>query len=73
MKVSLEGLAQAEALLDRSAQRIARSTFNATGEDTVSLSDEMVALIEARTGFQANVKAVQTADEMNKSLLLWFG
>ncbi|MFN0166746.1 MAG: flagellar basal body rod C-terminal domain-containing protein [Bryobacteraceae bacterium] len=73
MNVSLDGLERAEALLDRSAERIARSAVATSDEDTVSLSDEMVALMQARTSFQANVKTVQAADEMNKSLLLLFG
>ena len=38
-------------------------------QDQVSLSDEMVALMVARNGYQANLNLVRTADEMDHALL----
>jgi flagellar hook protein FlgE len=53
--------------LDRAASRIA--AISQPSSDTVDLSTEMVALIQARNDFGANVKAAQTMDEVSKSLL----
>lgn len=58
---------RASASLDRAASRIA--TIGQPSGDTVDLSTEMVALIQARNEFGANVKAAQTADELTQSLL----
>jgi len=63
----LQGMDSASAGLDRTATRIA-SIGQPTG-DTVDLSTEMVALIQARNSFGANVKAAQTMDELSQSLL----
>ncbi len=63
----LQGMDSASTSLDRAASRIA-----ATGQpsgDSVDLSTEMVALIQARNDFGANVKAAQAMDEMSQSLL----
>jgi flagellar hook protein FlgE len=73
---SLEGLSRAEGLLNTTATQIARDPFpssTAQPGDTVSLSDQMVALLQARTDFEANTKALQTADEMTQNLLNIFG
>ncbi len=53
--------------LDRAASRIA--TIGQPSGDTVDLSTKMVALIQARNDFGANVKAAKTADELTQSLL----
>jgi hypothetical protein len=73
---SLEGMSRAEGLLNTTAAQIAREPFAgapAQPGDTVSLSDQMVALLQARTDFEANTKAAQTADQMTQSLLNIFG
>jgi flagellar hook-associated protein FlgK len=67
----LQGMDSASASLDRAASRIA-AIGQPTG-DTVDLSTEMVALIQARDNFGANVKAAQTIDEVTQSLLNIFG
>jgi flagellar hook-associated protein FlgK len=66
-QTSLQGMDRASASLDRAASRIA--TIGQPSGDTVDLSTEMVALIQARNEFGANVKAAQTADELTQSLL----
>ena len=66
-QTSLEGMDRASASLDRAASRIA--TIGQPSGDTVDLSTEMVALIQARNDFGANVKAAETADELTQSLL----
>jgi flagellar hook-associated protein FlgK len=66
-QIPLEGMDRASANLDRAASRIA--AIGQPSGDTVDLSTEMVALIQARDNFGANVKAAQTMDEVTQSLL----
>jgi flagellar basal body rod protein FlgB len=62
----LAGLDRATWQLNRAASRIAN--LNTPG-DSVDLSTEMIALMQARRSFEANTKVIQTEDQMNKSLL----
>lgn len=73
LSVSLEGLERGQERLQKVASRIARLPQANTGTDTVDLSAEMVALLEAKNSFAANAKAIQTADEMQKSLFSLLG
>jgi flagellar basal body rod protein FlgC len=57
--------------LDRTAARIAAGPF--TQGDSVDLSAEMVALMTAKNGFDANVTVARTEDEMSRSLLKLVG
>jgi flagellar hook-associated protein FlgK len=68
---ALQGLGRAQASFDRAAQRIAQpiSLVPENPQDQVSLSHEMVALISARNDYQANLRTLQTADKMQKTLL----
>ena len=63
----LQGMDSASASLDRAASRIA--AIGQPSGDSDDLSTEMVALIQARDNFGANVKAAQTMDEVSQSLL----
>jgi flagellar hook-associated protein FlgK len=67
----LQGMDRATARLDLAASRIA--TISQPSGDTVDLSAEMVALIQARDNFGANAKAAQTMDEVTQSLLNMVG
>jgi flagellar hook protein FlgE len=84
----LAGMNAAETSLNRTAADIANyggsllkspqnsgqnSPQSTSGGDTVDLSTEMVSMIEARNNFAANVKTVQTEDQMTQSLLKIFG
>jgi len=63
----LQGLLKAEAAFERTASRIAKAgleTEAAPPEDRVELSQEFVNLIQARNAFAANVKSIQTGDEL---------
>lgn len=65
-------MSAAEASVNRTAANIANFGGSAqapAGGDTVDLSADMIALIEARNNFAANVKAAQTEDQMTKTLL----
>ena len=66
--VPLAGMKQAEESLQKTASRLAGAGVAGAG-DTVDLSAEMVALIEARNEFAVNTKVVRTEDQMTKSLL----
>jgi flagellar hook protein FlgE len=63
----LQGMESASASLDRAASRIA--AIGQPSSDTVDLSTEMIALIQARNNFGANLRAVQTMNEVTQSLL----
>jgi flagellar hook-associated protein FlgK len=67
---ALEGLDRAEAELERTAERIARLPVSAGHpEDQVNLSEEMVKLIRVRHSYEANLKVLQTANEMEEHLI----
>ena len=68
--VSLQGIQNAESLLNTTAARIANPTpSTGQGGDAVSLSSNMVALIQAKTDMAANLKALQVSEDMQKTLL----
>jgi flagellar hook-associated protein FlgK len=71
LTISTEGLRRAEERVQRVAERLARLPLQGSGspEDIVELSDEMVALIEARHAHAANAKAIETHVEMQRHLL----
>jgi hypothetical protein len=67
---SVEGIHNAEALLDQTATRIAKQTDSSEqGPDVVSLSDEAVALIEAEISVAANVAAFHASSGIQKALV----
>jgi flagellar hook protein FlgE len=61
---SAQGLQQAEGQLNQAAQAIATPQG-----DSVDLSTQAVALIQAKTDFEANLKALEAGDEMTQTLL----
>jgi flagellar hook protein FlgE len=63
--ISLRGLETAQTQLEKTAKRLAAVTT----DDTVDLSTEAVSMLEAKTLFQANIKAIQTESDMQKNLL----
>ena len=68
----LEGMRAAEASLERTAGRIAAAGAS-QGEDSVDLSAEMVALMVARNGFEADANVVRAADQVSRALLSVLG
>jgi hypothetical protein len=69
---ALDGLNQAQAILEGTASRLARlptALGQPAPQDCVDLSAEMVALIEARSLFQTNTRVLRTAFEMDEHLL----
>ena len=71
------GMSDAVAQLNKTAARLASATAALANPDqsgdVVSLSDEMVALMQARTMFQANVESAKTVDEIQQSTLSILG
>jgi flagellar hook protein FlgE len=61
---SATGLERAEGQLNQAAQAIATPQG-----DSVDLSAQAVALIQAKNNFEANLKTLQISDEMTKTLL----
>jgi len=68
--IALQGLEQADAQLNTAAARIAgAASTGGAGPDTVSLSEEMVALMSAKTAASANIATLKTADQMQQNLI----
>jgi len=71
---ALGGLQQAEDQVNRTASQLARSPlFTGPPQDEVSLSDAAVSLLEAHNSYDANLKSIKVADEMQKSALSLLG
>ncbi|MBM3775949.1 MAG: hypothetical protein FJW37_12435 [Acidobacteria bacterium] len=66
--IALEALNRAEAKVDATAERLARVGYSPEG-DSVRLSDEMVALLQARNDFVPQTRVLKTADEMYKHVI----
>jgi hypothetical protein len=60
--IALQGLEQAQVQFDRAAQRVAAQP---TG-DAVSLSEEAVALLTAKSQFEANLGVMKMADRIDR-------
>jgi len=71
MTSSLQGMQRAETQLNQVAQSIAQGPSTSAGPegDTVDLSSQAVALIEAKNSFEANTAAFKVGDEMTQTLL----
>ena len=64
----LEGIRVDTDRLDLAATRLAKAG-SAEGGDQVDLSAELIALLVARNGVAANVKAAQAVDETSRTVL----
>ena len=65
--IALAGLEKAQERLAAVAKRLSSGTATApaAGQDTIDLSAEMVALLEAKIATQANLKLVESANELS--------
>lgn len=69
---ALQGLQRAQDAVEKSVNRIAQLPLSAeqgSGADQVSLSDEAVSLLQAKTAFEASAKVLHTAAELQKHLI----
>jgi flagellar basal body rod protein FlgF len=68
--IPLAGMAHAETRVNTVAARISRMGASVSDpQDTVDLSAEMVALMDSKNNFEANVKVAHTFDEMSRTTL----
>ncbi|MGH9620463.1 MAG: hypothetical protein ACRD45_12275 [Bryobacteraceae bacterium] len=65
----LSGMLAAQDQVEQTASRIAHFPANSEGADSVDLSAEMIALLEARNNFAADVKAQEVMDDTTQSAL----
>ncbi len=64
--IALGGMNEAQGRVESAARRLASA---AEPTDTVDLSAEMVALMEARNAFTTNARVLETADEIQKNVI----
>jgi flagellar basal body rod protein FlgC len=69
LDTSLQGLNSAQDAFDQAATKVAQAYVPNQPVDSVSLSDAMVSMLQAGTEFQANLKAVEAGEQLQKSLL----
>lgn len=70
MYTAMGGLQQADDLLNRTASRLARLPLSGnSSQDQVSLSDEAVNLLQAKSSYEANLDSMKVADETQKDTL----
>lgn len=69
--IALQGLEQADTQLDAAAAAIATAGTgaNSSGPSLADLGADMVSLTTAQTQFEANLATIQTADQMEQSLI----
>lgn len=67
----LQGLSTAEASFNSAAEKISKSFVvdPHNPQDQVSISDAMVALLNSKNDYEANLKSLKTGNEMTKRLL----
>lgn len=68
LSTPLQGMEAASGRVNTAARRIAQAANPQSG-DSVDLSAEAVAMMEAKTAFEANVNAAKTMDRMTGTLL----
>jgi flagellar hook-associated protein FlgK len=70
--IALQGLEQADSQLNAVASQIVQSSAASAsggGQDVVSLSEEMVALMSAQNQFAVSADVLKTANQTEQSLL----
>ena len=70
--IPVEGIRRAENSFNTAAAKIAQAPLASTdqaGGDTVDLSSEMVALMQSRSQFAANLQTLQVGDRMARATL----
>jgi flagellar hook-associated protein FlgK len=67
----IQGLASAEASFNSAAEKISKSFVvdPQNSQDQVSLSDAMVALLNSKNDYEANLQSLKTSNEMTQKLL----
>lgn len=67
---ALMGMNRAQSKLERTAERLASLPLSSDApQDEVDLSEEMVNLVEARNSYEANLRSLETADEITEHVI----
>lgn len=71
LNTPMQGLASAEASFSSAAEKISKSFVvdPQNPQDQVSLSDAMVALLNSKNDYEANLQSLKTGNEMTQRLL----
>jgi flagellar hook protein FlgE len=64
--IALSGLEATGAAVEKAGRRVVAATSPDSSADEVDLSQAMVGLMTSQRQFEANLKAFQTADEMER-------
>lgn len=70
--ISLDGIRRAESQIETSAKKLARLPVASTsqpGGDVVDLSAETVSMLQGKRVAEANMKALESMDELQKKLI----
>jgi hypothetical protein len=68
LDTALQGMQNAETSFDSAARRISQQPAPQP-QDITTLSDNAVALVQSKNGFEANTKVAHAADELTKATL----
>lgn len=72
--IALDGMSAAMGRFEKAASQMAKAgSSEATAGDVVDLSAEMVALLESKNAYTADVKVAATIGEMEKSTISLLG
>lgn len=73
MNSALQGMQTQRSALAQHADRISRwgtqSSETGTAEPPINIQEEMIGVLQARRGFEANLPVIKAADEMLGSLI----
>jgi flagellar basal body rod protein FlgC len=72
LSIAQAGMARAQDSFEISAQNVARASLPQTQpatQDSLSLTDQAVSMLQAKGDFAANVKVAQVADDLTKATL----
>ncbi len=71
LNTPMQGLPSAEASFSSAAEKISKSFVvdPQNPQDQVSLSDAMVALLNSKNDYEANLQSLKTGNEMTQRLL----
>jgi Flagellar basal body rod FlgEFG protein C-terminal len=70
INMAMDGMARAEALIERSANRIAQAPTSLDGGgDSISLSDEMVNLMIGQNAYAMNLQMLKAGAELQRKLI----
>jgi flagellar hook protein FlgE len=67
--IALSGLQSAQARVESAGRQLIAATSPEAPTDTVDLSAAMVELMTSKRSFEANIKVMQTADQMSGQVL----